>query len=100
MKRAKPPKNKSVNASALKSEIRETAVKYINQERAKIKQECMNEIMSLIMPVVSLACKDEFKLNQEQLTAMSRRADRYFEHIASGSVTIDQLHSLMEVKEG
>ena len=97
MKRAKPPKKHA--AAAIKAEIRETAVKYINQERDKIKQECMDEIMDLIMPVVMLACKDELRLNQGKLDAVSRRADRYFEHIADGSVSIDQLHELMEVKD-
>lgn len=97
MKRAKLPKKHG--ATVLKAEIQETALKYIDRERSKIKQECMDEIMNLIMPVVMLACKDEFKLTQDKLDAVGKRADRYFEHIADGSVTIGELHSLMEARE-
>lgn len=57
-------------------------------------------IMSVIMPCVMLACKDEFKIeDQETLDRLGARIQRYIGHIADGSVSYKELHSLMKCKD-
>lgn len=57
-------------------------------------------IMDVLMPCLVLACKDEFKItDQDALDRATTRARRYIGYIADGSVSIDELHTLMECKD-
>ena len=47
-----------------------------------------NFIMKVIMPCVMLACKDEFKIkDQERLTKLNKRVNRYIEMISDGTIS-------------
>ena len=79
MLRAKPPKKKN----------KEPQIKVPTQF-----------IMDVLMPCLVLACKDEFEItDQDALDRATLRARRYIGYIADGSVSIDELHSLMECKD-
>ena len=55
-----------------------------------------NFIMKVIMPCVMLACKDEFKIkDQEKLTKLNKRVNRYIEMISDGSISEEELHQFM-----
>lgn len=55
-------------------------------------------IMEVIMPCVMLGCKDKFKIkDQKELDDLGKIIERYISYIADGSVTVEQLHELMEV---
>ena len=55
-------------------------------------------IMKVIMPCVMLACKDEFKVkNNDKLTKLSRRIQQNINFIASDMITQEQLHELMDI---
>ena len=57
-------------------------------------------IMDVLMPCLVLACKDEFKItDQDALDRATKRARRYIGYIADGSVSVGELHSLMECKD-
>jgi hypothetical protein len=57
-------------------------------------------MMNVIMPCVMLACKDEFKIkDQETLTRLGKRVQHYIDLIADKYVTEKQLAELMEIKE-
>lgn len=56
----------------------------------------MDVIMRVIMPCVMLACKDEFKIkDQERLDKLNSRVKRYIAMIDDGTVTQEQLHEFM-----
>ncbi len=79
MLRAKPPKKKN----------KEPQIKVPTQF-----------IMDVLMPCLVLACKDEFNItDQDALDRATSRARRYIGYIADGSVSMDELHSLMECKD-
>ena len=55
-----------------------------------------NFIMKVIMPCVMLACKDEFKIkDQERLTKLNKRVNRYIEMISDGTISEEELHQFM-----
>lgn len=55
-----------------------------------------NFIMKVIMPCVMLACKDEFKIkDQEKLTKLNKRVNRYIEMISDGTISEEELHKFM-----
>ena len=57
-------------------------------------------IMSVIMPCVMLACKDQFEIEtQEELDELNVRVRRYINYISDGTVSLEELHSLMECRE-
>ena len=78
MLRTKPPKKKK-------------------EERPKLST---HFIMSVIMPCVMLACKDEFKIkDQARLDKLGRRIQGYINRVADGSVSVEELHTMMECKD-
>ena len=72
-------------------------------QRAKIKNKKKSEctasthfIMNVIMPCIMLACKDEFKIkDQERLTKLNKRVNRYIEMISDGTISEEELHQFM-----
>jgi len=56
----------------------------------------MNVVMRVIMPCVMLACKDEFKIkDQEHLDKLNKRVQRYIDMISDGTVSEEELHQFM-----
>ena len=77
MLRAKPPKKKKEETPRLSTHF----------------------IMTVIMPCVMLACKGEFKVkDQKVLDRLANRIQRYINNIANGSVSVEELHTMMECK--
>ena len=78
-------------------------MKKITTKKRKKKQQVQPKvpthfIISVIMPCVMLACKDKFKCTQEELNDLAHRVERYISYIADGSVTVEELKSLIEVR--
>lgn len=57
-------------------------------------------ILSVIMPCVMLACKDEFKIkDQKTLDRLADRIQRYINNLDNKSVSQEELHNLMRCKD-
>lgn len=92
MKRAKPPKKKKVDIA----DVKQIAMQHINRERYSMQKENMDKLMNLVLPVVSLACKDELKLTHTQLERVNKRFERYMDNLGDGLVSVDDVYRNLE----
>lgn len=57
-----------------------------------------HHIMKVIMPCVMAACKDEFRIkDQEKLDKLAKRVQRYINSVANGTLSIEELSRFMTV---
>lgn len=56
-------------------------------------------IMRVILPCVTLACKDTFNASEEQLKEFCGRVNRYMGYLADKTISLSELEELVTVRD-
>lgn len=76
-------------------EIRKIVYMEIEKHKARLRRECMNELMNVTMLVLTLAIKDELKISNKQIENISKRFERYIGYIGDKAVDISEVERML-----
>lgn len=76
-------------------EARKIAFMEIEKHKARLRKECMNELLNVTMPVLTLAIKDELKATNQEIENISKRFERYIGYIGDKTVDISQVEVML-----
>ena len=76
-------------------EARKIAFMEIEKHKARLRKECMNELLNVTMPVLTLAIKDELKVTNQEIENISKRFERYIGYIGDKTVDISQVEVML-----
>lgn len=76
-------------------ETRKIVFMEIEKHKARLRKECMNELLNVTMPVLTLAIKDELKITNQEIENISKRFERYIGYIGDKTVDISQVEAML-----
>ena len=81
-----------------KNQVNEIVKKEIEKMRAKLKDECYQELMHMVIPTIMLAVKDELKPSDIKMEKLNDRIERYFLFIANQQISIDDVRNNLKIE--